>query len=220
VATQRQIESARINGAKSRGPKTLEGTRRSSANTSKQGLTSKTIADPASLDALNAAVALYAAEFRPASPAELLLIDQMAAAKIRQHQAWDAETEAWNRALAAHDGCIARAFQSLADSNELACILRYQTRFRRQYYRAFLISHVSRLPHEPELRNTILPNEPDRSTIRNTILPNEPEMPGLRSALPPLLRNEPDPRVSLAAAYSLLCSGQTRPPRPIRKRAR
>ena len=54
----------------------------------------------------------------------------MAAAKIRQYQAWAAETEAWNRALAANDGCIASTFKSLAESNALACILRYQTSFR------------------------------------------------------------------------------------------
>jgi hypothetical protein len=216
VATHRQIESAHINGATSRGPKALEGKRCSSANARKHGLTSKSIADPVSLDALNAAVALYAAEFRPASPAELLLIDQMAAAKIRQNQAKAAETEAWNRALAAH----ARVFRSLADSNEFACILRYQTRFRRQYYRAFPISHVSRLPHEPELRNTILPNEPDRSqSVIRFCRTNRKCRPPIRPPAP-LLRNEPDPRISLADARIVALFRPDSPPRPIRKRAR
>jgi len=200
VATQRQIESAHINGAKSRGPKTLEGKRRSSANARKHGLASKTIApDPELLAALNAAVARCVADLRPASPWELLLIHQMAASKIRQRQAYAAETEAWNRALAAHDGCLAKAAESLTESGEWACIMRYETRFRRQYHCALeqlLTAREFRLPNEPELRDTILRNEPDRSTLRNAILPNEPEPPASTPCRNAILPNEPDPAAS------------------------
>jgi hypothetical protein len=47
----------------------------------------------------------------------------------------------------------------------------------------------SRLQNTPGLRNTILPNEPDRSTFRNTVLLNEPE-----PERPPttILPNEPE----------------------------
>ena len=131
MATQRQIESAHINGVKSRGPKTPQGKRRSSANARKHGLTSKTIdPDPETAAALVTSVTGYVADLHPASPEELLLIHQMAAAEIRQQQAWAAETAAWNRALAVHDGCIAKAAETLAESGELACILRYETRFK------------------------------------------------------------------------------------------
>src|SRR5690349_18017406 len=121
MATQRQIESAQINGAKSRGPKTPEGKQRSARNSRKHGLTSKTLPTAE----FHALLAEYVADLRPSSPAELSLVEQMADATIRQQQAWGAETEAWNRALAAHDGCTATAFQALAESNELARILRH-----------------------------------------------------------------------------------------------
>jgi len=215
VATQRQIESAHINGAKSRGPKTVEGKRRSSANARKHGLASKTIApDPASFAEINVAAAQYVVEFRPASPGELLLIDQMAVAKIRQRQAWAAETAAWNRALAAHDGCIATAFLSLAESNDLACILRYETGFSRQYHRAlkqFLAIRELRLRNEPELRDKILRNEPDRSTLRNTILRNEPEPPASTPCRDTILRNEPEPATSIPPSAHNVLDGIDRP---------
>jgi len=182
MATQRQIESARINGVKSRGPKTPEGKRRSSTNSRKHGLTSKTIpSDPESDAAFHAVVARYVADLRPASTRELLLIDQMAAAKIRQRQAWAAETEAWNRALAAHDGCLAKAAEALAESGEWACIIRYETRFTRQYHCALELLLAARdlgLRNESDPsahRDKIFPNEPDRSACHDTILRNEPD---------------------------------------------
>src|SRR2546426_3413848 len=55
-------------------------------------------------------------------------------AKIRQRQAQAAETEAWNHALAAQDGCLAKAAKMMAESGEWARIMRYETRFNRQYY--------------------------------------------------------------------------------------
>src|SRR5438105_1174361 len=154
MATQRQIESARINGVKSRGPKTPEGKRRSSMNSRKHGLTSNTIAlDPESDAEFTAAVAGYMANLRPASSEEISLLHQLAASEIRQRQAWAAETAAWNRALAVHDGCLATAAKTLAESGELACILRYETRFNRQYHRALkqlLAARDLRLRNEPE----------------------------------------------------------------------
>ena len=168
MATQRQIESARINGVKSRGPKTPEGKHRSSMNARKHGLTAKTIAtDPESAAALSAIVAGYMADLRPASPEEISLVYQLADSTIRQRQSWAAETAAWNRALAAHDGCLARAAEMLAKSSELACILRYETRFRRQYDRA--------LKQFLAARDLRLRNEPDPSAPAETILPNEPD---------------------------------------------
>jgi hypothetical protein len=154
MGTQRQIESARINGAKSRGPKTQEGKCRSSANSLKHGLRSKTLdSDPETLAAFEASVTRYIADLRPTSPAELRLIQEMATSEIRQQQACAAETGAWNLALAAHDGCFAQAAIALAESGELLCFARYETQFDRQYHRALqqlLTIRKRRLPNEPE----------------------------------------------------------------------
>jgi len=232
VGTQRQIESARINGAKS-GPKTLEGKRRSSANARKHGLTSKTISpDPETLANFSASVARYVADLRPASPEELLLIHQMAAAATRRRQAWAAETAAWNRALAAREGCLAKAAEMLAESGEWACIIRYETRFSRQYHCAFeqlLTARDVSLRNEPEpsaltsFRDTILPNEPDQSALRITNMPNEPEPDASIPRRDTILPNEPDPAaVPGRRPCSHRCFLQTElvARRPIRQRAR
>ena len=73
---------------------------------------------------IDPAVARYMAGLCPASPTELLLVRQRAICKVRQQQAQAAETEAWNRTLAAHDGCLAKAVKTMAESGEWACIMR------------------------------------------------------------------------------------------------
>ena len=77
-------ESARINGAKSRGPKTEAGRKRSSQNAIKHGLTSQTLVLPAEdPDEFHQLLTSYLDQFQPHGPAELHLVHDMVAAKWR-----------------------------------------------------------------------------------------------------------------------------------------
>jgi hypothetical protein len=180
VATQRQIESARINGAKSRGPKTPEGKCRSSLNARKHGLTSGIMAPgPESVAALEQLFAEYTADFRPTSPAEAHLADQMAVAMFRLNQTWAAEVEIWSRALARYESFpmperLALAFG--AECTALMNIQRHESRFERQYELAL---------------SRILTSRKCSTASEKLILQNEPD--SLRH-LPPPHRPPPSPR--------------------------
>ena len=189
MGTPRQIESARINGQKSRGPITSEGKRRSSTNARKHGLAAKHFApNPESASRFEEILDGYRNALQPATPLELDLVRRMAFAQVRGLEAGAVETGIWNNALAANNNSVASAFRALSANNELATILRYQIRYRRQYFLAldlFLEARNTNLPNEPdstsastEQKQSILPNEPDSAPAtpqKESILPNEPE---------------------------------------------
>ena len=73
-------EQARINGAKSRGPKTVEGKRRSSMNALKPGKYGKNVAvlSTEDRDAFNQQLALYIRRMQPECPIEMKLVHEIA----------------------------------------------------------------------------------------------------------------------------------------------
>src|SRR6201997_1921667 len=88
-------ETARINGAKSRGPTTPEGKEKSSRNAIKHGLTSGNgnilldREDPDEFDEiLNKLLDIH----EPATPAETDLVEEMVAARWRTRRMWTIET--------------------------------------------------------------------------------------------------------------------------------
>src|SRR5262245_22101529 len=93
MATIKQIEAARRNGAKSRGPVTEEGKRRSSRNAVKHGLTAETLVlsneDPQKFEAI---VESYADRLCPEDQLEMDLVAEMAANRWRLRRAWSLET--------------------------------------------------------------------------------------------------------------------------------
>src|SRR5690349_14244617 len=94
VSEKRRI-AARINGAKSRGPKTPEGKARSSRNAVKHGFFST--AAPLSEEDLAACRQFldgHVAFLRPADPMELSLVRQMAAVRWDLRSALALETQA------------------------------------------------------------------------------------------------------------------------------
>ena len=87
-------ESARINGAKSHGPKTEAGLRRSSQNALKHGLSSQTLLLPSEdPDEFNQLLTSYLDQFQPDGPAERDLVHAMVAAKWRLERLAIIETQ-------------------------------------------------------------------------------------------------------------------------------
>lgn len=144
-----RLQSARANGAKSRGPVTAEGRRKSSMNAIKHGLTAKTLVLPnEDPDEYQQMLDSYIEQFQPAGQIELDLIHEMAAAKWRQGRLWAVETEFLAQKMQElecrlkgdyPDQEIARltlAFRALSGTECLTSIHRIEARLERAYSRA------------------------------------------------------------------------------------
>src|ERR1700692_1136052 len=143
-------ETARANGAKSRGPTTAEGKEKSSRNAIKHGLTAGTgnilldCEDPDEFEeAFNKLLGIHA----PATPAENDLVEEMVAARWRIRRMWTIETNLFNveiltqqaKADTPDSGIhLAMAFRTRADDpRSLALASRYEARLQRLYDRAY-----------------------------------------------------------------------------------
>jgi uncharacterized protein YecA (UPF0149 family) len=241
MATPAQIEANQANGRRSHGPRTAEGKARSSANSLRHGFCSQSVLlpgdDPAEYQAMLDELRDH---FGPADLTEERTVREMADAewrlrRARQHQETlltDAceELAARNPTLdAAH--LQLRAFDHLlAHSNTLAVLMRYETKFERQYDRAYRewmayqkrkdqvearVAPVSQRPFEtpspqelvkhlpPDLQERFSRLVPQRSAA-NTILPSEP------NPAPAIARNAPCPCGS--GAKFKRCCGRNAPP--------
>ena len=142
-------EQARINGAKSRGPKTEEGKQRSSRNAFKHGLTSNVILteeDPREFQHL---IDIWTAELKPESTAQRTLVRKLALAEFRLQRTvalntnmLDYETdtraqkhfEAWPTLT--RTAVIALSFRDANEEHRAFEILRrYETQFDRAFSR-------------------------------------------------------------------------------------
>jgi hypothetical protein len=178
LATQKQIEAARRNGAKSRGPVTAEGKARSSANALRHGLRSEKLlvlrneSGSGWEDLLAACIRC----FEPADEFEAELVHEIAAARWRMRRAWAVETGLFDSQMDKQDTTLranyraldegtrlAAAFTALADeTNALNLVTRYETRLRRSFESALdrLEAHRARKqkitertqPHTSETR--------------------------------------------------------------------
>src|SRR5579872_3073992 len=184
----RKSQSARENGAQSRGPKTDAGKQRSSQNALRHGLCSQALVlpseDPADFQRL---LDSYLQQFRPAGPIELDLAHEIAAAKWRLNRLTLIETQLLadsiadverRRAQDIEDGdedepltpaqSLAKAFDRLS-SGSLNFLHRIQSRLERTYSRALqnlLRIEAQRGPSDPPAapqpdgQNEICANEP------------------------------------------------------------
>src|SRR6266576_651878 len=87
-------DTARANGAKSRGPKTAAGKEKSSLNSLRHGLTARNTSrfQNESVEDVHKMLAEFHAAYKPANAVESDLVDQMAAARWRTRRIWTIET--------------------------------------------------------------------------------------------------------------------------------
>jgi len=152
VSSQRRIDSSRANGARSRGPKTPEGLARCAAAPLTHGFNARQIVLPQeSEDGFRALREAYLAEFQPASPRDLALVDLLAAARWRLDRLRLIEVDLYDTEIARQDPGIpeelklAAAFRTLCDeSRAFASFDRYDAHLNRIYQAALNALHARR----------------------------------------------------------------------------
>jgi hypothetical protein len=183
-----KAESARINGAKSKGPKTEQGKERSRFNALRHGLAAKTVClTEEERPMFEAMVAAYNERFRPVDTVEDDLIEQMCAAKWRQRRCWSMETAALTLQAAEDRPALDReyiqlddmtrntiAFMNLTEKSDfLQTLGRYEASARRAYHRALKDLRDLQAERKANLQNE--PTEPEEDDeIDPEIAPRDP----------------------------------------------
>lgn len=162
MSSERRIRASRENGARSCGPKTPEGKRRSSLSSLRHGILAQTIVlAEEDGDAFSKLLRSFETEFVPRTPNEAAMIENLAVARWRLMRVWGLEKEGFSLEIDKFDPAMhapatraAMAFRALSDeSRTLDLLHRYETRYDRLYHRALNQFHKSReksnLPNEP-----------------------------------------------------------------------
>ncbi len=170
MSSNRRIQASRANGAKSRGPVTPEGKRKSASNSVRHGLLSSLVVlDDEKPEIFTEIFNALTSEFAPQTEAERILVENMAVARWRQMRLWVIERASFQSEIEKHDaGTIhpatraALAFRALADqSRALDLLNRYESRFDRQFARSLNLLMKLADPENPlhRLRQTnLVPN--------------------------------------------------------------
>jgi hypothetical protein len=160
-------ETARINGARSQGPKTPEGKARSSQNALRHGLTADyNVLPTESLDDFQILLQAHVDRYRPADAVEMELVQTMAIARWRLRRIGIIESGMFENEiersrvqldmLCEHlhdDNRLAMAFRTLANEGKaLTLLMRYESSLNRTYDRA--------LKQLAELQSQQVQNEP------------------------------------------------------------
>jgi hypothetical protein len=179
MSSQLKSETARANGAKSRGPVTPEGRAASSRNSVRHGLTAKSVVLPTeSREQFQLLLDSYLDQFHPATGVEMELVETMAVARWRMLRICAIETSVLSTELVRRaedmnreftglndDDRLAWVFQKLADhGSSLALLARYEAALNRSYDRAFkqlqILQRAQPSPEPESGPNLPLPNEP------------------------------------------------------------
>lgn len=146
MASELQSETSRLNGAKSRGPKTPEGKATSARNATTHGMLSKTILiEGESGPRFAALLADITAEIKPRTRIEIGLVEDLATFRWRQRRLLSMESACISLRIVRQDPGAAAEQPSTraalavnniaADSRTLDLIHRQELRFNRQYNR-------------------------------------------------------------------------------------
>ena len=187
MSTERQRESARINGARFRGPVTAEGKQISSRNSTRHGLLAQTVVhEGESLDRFQELLDGLIAEFQPRSTAETVLVETMVIARRRYLRILSFHKVQFDLEIAREASPspkpvrAALAFRKLSvNSRSLDLLLRYETAFDRQFSRALstLLKLRAQSPAPPPAEQPELPNEPNFPADPPLARPPSPPLP-------------------------------------------
>jgi hypothetical protein len=211
MSSQRKINSARTNGAKSHGPKTKAGLEKSSRNALTHGLYSATtVLASESREQYQALLDAYIGQFQPDGPVESHLIEEMVAAKWRQRRLWAIETDLLEDEIIVQkkkldaDGetydqitPLSFAYRDLSASSALPFLTRHESRLERAYFRA--LKTLLELQRLRKRAPTAPPRNPEERTQSQTrTLPStvasHPQVPPSFD-LPPCARGQDAPRL-------------------------
>ena len=203
-------QTARANGAKSRGPVTPEGRAASSRNSLRHGFTAQSVVlSTESQEDFQSLLDSYIDQFDPQGGVEMDLVQTMAAARWRLRRISTIETTLLNNEMTRRaKDCrrelnnpddlarLAWVFQKLADNGQsLALLMRYEGALNRSYDRAFKQLLLLQA-HRPR------PNEPKPAQAKDHPQPNEPKpvpapasVPVASTVLTPASKHRNDPRI-------------------------
>jgi hypothetical protein len=155
MRSEKQIQASKANGARSRGPITAEGKRKSSRNSIRHGLLAQAVVlEVESAGRFQELLAAFMDEYQPRTESQISLVETMAVARWRQFRVWRAQKTALGRAMvdrsivdhgvAGQDPSVgsrsARALRAWLVSPESwrlnERLLRYELAFDRQFSRA------------------------------------------------------------------------------------
>jgi hypothetical protein len=192
MATIKQIEAARRNGAKSFGPKTDEGKLRSSQNSVRHGLSGRIVVlQNESEEKFQELLQSLCDHYQPATTVERELVKEIAVARWRLRRIWAMETAMFDLEMDRQrkeveesfsridePTRLALAFTELSDnSRALSNLHRYEARLRRLSERA--TADLMRIQAERKAAEKVQ-NEPEQNESRAVVVVN--------------VQNEPDNR--------------------------
>jgi hypothetical protein len=153
-----RILASQANGARSKGPLTADGKRRSSQNATSHGLLARHIVlNDESAASFEAVMTDHLSRLQPADGVELGMVEEMVASHWRLRRAWAIETRQLENAADAQPSAdpldrLTNAFSDLADKASLGLMHRYQTRLHLIYQRTLynlLLLRAATVPNEP-----------------------------------------------------------------------
>jgi hypothetical protein len=196
MSTQRKIDSARANGAKSHGPITEQGRKTSSMNALKHGLTARTVVlSNEDGDEYTGLLNSYIEELQPNGTIEMDLITEMVNAKWQQRRLFNIESELFEQymekprkvsdpAYDSHDATVEQtaAFRIMSNSTSLTMLNRMAARFERTYSRA--LNNLLRLRRLRESNPGVSKTKDEKRTQSQDRTPAANHQPPLAPSVP------------------------------------
>jgi hypothetical protein len=202
MSSQKKIDSARANGAKSHGPKTEEGRKIASRNAVKHGLYSSIVVLPTeSREEFEEMLDAYIHQFQPEGEVERDLVEEMVAAKWRQRRLWAIETDLFEEEMMEAKAKLdddqieytpitplTRAYDNLSQRPALQLLVRHESRLERAYSRA--LKHLQELQRARKAEPPVQQKVQERTQPQSTSSTPPPFPPPITHLPPPESSNE------------------------------